>query len=144
MADMRDKYWFEEWLHEISDFENNNIAYYDKIAKNIWISVYNEQIITKTAVNSRISFPSFEDRSRSSNPTIKELPLDERLTDIGAIYTARLTQAIPTRIETIQVAWADTDQLMKYSVNFSYESLTIESYANRTGKAFQHLDKVQK
>jgi hypothetical protein len=136
MGDMRDKYWFEEWLHKISNFENNNVAYYDDVAKDIWINVYNESpnpkptdaVVTPIDVDGPAQRIIFE----GGIDTLKQ------------IYIAKLRKAIPTRVEMIQVSWADTDQLMKYTVNFSYESLKIESYANRTGKSFQHLDKEQK
>jgi hypothetical protein len=146
MADMRDKYWFEEWLHKISDFENNNIAYYDDVASDIDIDVYNERFITKTAVNSTIAANNPEEtgeiENRFGNSTIKKF--NDVSVDVTEIYTARLVKAIPTRVEMIQVSWADTDQLMKYTVNFSYESLKIVSSSNRSGDTFSHLDKVQK
>jgi hypothetical protein len=133
MSDLRDKYWFEEWLHKISNFENNNVAYYDDVAKDIWISVYNE------TPNPKPTDASFTPEDGSAQRETFEGP-----DTLKQVYTVKLTKAIPTRVEMIQVSWADTDQLMKYTVNFSYESLKIESYANRTGKTFQHLDKVQK
>lgn len=133
MSDLRDKYWFEEWLHKISNFENNNVAYYDDVAKDIWINVYNETPNPKPTDALVTPLGGSAQRVTFEGPdTLKQ------------VYVVKLTKAIPTRVEMIQVSWADTDQLMKYTVNFSYESLKIESYANRTGKTFQHLDKVQK
>jgi hypothetical protein len=137
-GDMRDKYFFEEWLHKISDFESNNVAYYDDVAIDIWITFYNETI--KAKIDSTFDpgkMPEDYDLRRTGSFGGGKYEFRE-------IYTARLVKAIPTRVEMIQVSWADTDQLLKYTVNFSYESLKIESYSNVSGKSFSHLDKVQK
>jgi hypothetical protein len=136
-GDFRDKYFFEEWLHKISDFETNNVAYYKDVSKDIWITIYNE---TQGVRVESVFNPSLEAIENSRRSTI---------TSNGSykfqnIYTAKLTKAIPNRVEMIQVSWADVDQLLKYSVNFSYESLVIENNSNVSGKSFEHLDKVQK
>ena len=134
MQDMRDRYFFEEWIHKISDFETNNVAYYDDVAEPIWITIYNEkeQQSPTDAVFKPIGF-----KPERVNFPGKNIKLVE-------VYEVQLVKAIPTRIEMMQVSWADTDTLLKYSVSFSYESLKIQSYANRSGETFTHLDKVQK
>jgi hypothetical protein len=134
MQDMRDRYFFEEWIHKISDFETNNVAYYDDVAEPIWITIYNEkgQQSPTDAVFKPIGF-----NPESVNFPGKNIKLVE-------VYEVQLVKAIPTRIEMMQVSWADVDTLLKYSVSFSYESLKIQSYANRSGETFTHLDKVQK
>lgn len=137
MQDMRDRYYFEEWIHKISDFETNNVAYYDNVAKTIWITIYNENAFTKSQVDSGMV-------GDVKPGTPKLLPKEEQTVNLVPVYTAQLVKAIPTRIEMMQVSWADYDTLLKYSVSFSYESLKIESYANRSGQTFDHLDKVQK
>ena len=50
MQDMRDRYFFEEWISDISDFGTNNVAYYDKVAKDISITIYNEKKTTAELV----------------------------------------------------------------------------------------------
>jgi hypothetical protein len=136
-GDMRDKYFFEEWLHKISDFETNNVAYYKDVAKDILINVYNEVAITKSQVDSGLA-------GDVEPGTPKPLPKTEQTVELVQIYTAKLVNAIPNRIEMIQVSWADVDQLLKYSVNFSYESLEIVGSSNKSNISFSHLDKVQK
>ena len=140
MQDMRDRYFFEEWIHKISDFETNNVAYYNDVAKTIWITIYNERQLG--LANSAVL--SFEEIEVNKTPTGQFLPGINLTPVTDAVYTAQLVKAIPTRIEMMQVSWADVDTLLKYSVSFSYESLKIQSYANRSGETFTHLDKVQK
>jgi hypothetical protein len=137
MQDMRDRYFFEEWLHKISNFETNNVAYYNDVAATISISIYNEQSVTKSQVDSGL-------RGDVKPGTPKPLPKAEQTVNIVPVYTVQLVKAIPTRVEMMQASWADTDTLLKYSVGFSYESLKIESSANRSSQTFAHLDKVQK
>jgi ABC-type glucose/galactose transport system permease subunit len=133
MEDMRDRYFFEEWIDKISDFETNNIAYYDDVAEPIWITIYNE--IGQSPTDA--VFKPIGGNPESVNFSGKNIKLVE-------VYEVQLVKAIPTRIEMMQVSWADVDTLLKYSVSFSYESLKIQNYANRSGETFTHLDKVQK
>jgi hypothetical protein len=139
-GDMRDKYFFEEWLHKISDFETNNVAYYKDVAKDILITVYNEKELTKEVADTTVTPEGGE---RQENPGT-EKPFKYGGIGLSPIYTAKLVNAIPNRIEMIQVSWADVDQLLKYSVNFSYESLEIVGSSNKSNISFSHLDKVQK
>ena len=133
MQDMRDRYIFEEWISEISDFETNNVAYYDKVAKDISITIYNENNVAPTdAVITPIG----------GNP--QSVNFDGKNIEVVPVYTAQLVKAIPTRIEMMQVAWNDYDTLLKYSVSVSYESLVIKSSSNISEIQFDHLDKVQK
>ena len=133
MQDMRDRYIFEEWISEISDFETNNVAYYDEVAKDISITIYNENNVAPTdAVITPIG--GIPQSVNFDGKNIKVVP----------VYTAQLVKAIPTRIEMMQVSWADYDTLLKYSVSFSYESLVIKGSSNISEIQFDHLDKVQK
>jgi hypothetical protein len=54
-----------------------------------------------------------------------------------------LINAIPNRMEMVQLDWNQADELLKYSVNFSYESLRIDKLANTSKIEFTHLDKIQ-
>ena len=137
MQDMRDRYIFEEWISEISDFETNNVAYYDKVAKDISITIYNEQkgkAPTDSAINYNADIGELRQNVKFDGKNIK----------VDPVYTVQLVKAIPTRIEMMQVSWADYDTLLKYSVSFSYESLVIKSSSNISEIQFDHLDKVQK
>jgi len=51
MQDMRDRYFFEEWISDISDFGTNNVAYYDNVAKSILITIFNEKGSTAELVS---------------------------------------------------------------------------------------------
>jgi hypothetical protein len=133
MGDMRDKMFFENWMDSISDFSNNTIAYYNDISSNIEIDVYSDE---GTPQQSAISSGIVGQVSAPVITTYKDV-------DVKPIYTVTLVKAIPTRIESIQVGWADYDTLLKYTVNFSYESLKFEKGSNRSGIVFKHLDKVQ-
>lgn len=132
MKDMRDRYFFEEWVSKISDFQTNSVAYYDNVAESISIKIYNE-----------IEIPNPSDATFTPiGGDRQSVKFDGKNIELVPVYIAELTKAIPTRIEMMQVAWNDYDTLLKYSVSFSYESLVIKSSPNISG--FTHLDKVQK
>jgi len=141
MGKMTDKYFFEEWMESISDFSSNSIAYYNDVASDIDIDVYNEiyeEARTEVRPLSENESPPNESAGNGSINTNK------RRGELKAIYTVQLIKAIPTRIESVQVGWADTDTPLKYTVNFAYESLKFESSSNRTNNTFDHLDKIQR
>lgn len=133
-GDMRDKYYFDEWVHDVADHENNNIAYYKDVAIDIRIDVFNEKQYSATAVSSGLS-------GQIGEATITPARFDA---DILPIYSIKMVKAIPTRVEAIQVSWADVDQLLRYTVNFSYETLEFIKNSNTTNLQFKHLGKVQK
>ena len=133
MGKMTDKYFFEEWLGSISDFSSNSISYYNDVASDIDIDVYNESP-QKTAISSGLV--------GAVDPAVYKLFADT--VEFKPIYTVQLIKAIPTRIESVQVGWADTDTPLKYTVNFAYESLKFLKESNRTSVNFKHLDKIQR
>lgn len=133
-GDMRDKYYFDEWIEEITDYTNNTVAYYDNVASNVDIIIFNEYKFTATAVSSGLV-------GEVGPATVRPTTLT---TDLTPIYTIRMVKAIPTRAETMQVSWADNDQLLRYTVNFSCEALQFKKDSNITQLNFRHLDKVQK
>lgn len=139
---MKDKYIFEEWIDKISDFTNNNISYYNDCSSDIRIDVYNERNKQETAVGSEIVFESADDNGnqvRIGGPeTIRGTT---EIVELVPVYSLRLINSIPTRVETVQVGWGEVDQLFKYSVNFSYEALEYVKDSNVTGRQFNHLDK---
>lgn len=146
--DMRDKYWFEEWLDEISDISTNTVSYYNDVSSDIDIDIFNEVYDIVTSEFKPI--PPAEQKESESE--LDELESINRSTifkkditgDIRPIYSIRMIKAIPTRVEAVQVSWSDVDQLFKYTVNFSCESLQFLKEANRTKLSFEHLDKTQK
>jgi len=139
---MKDKYIFEEWIDKISDFTNNNISYYNDCSSDIRIDVYNERNKQETAVGSEIVFESADDNRnqvRIGGPeTIRGTT---KIVELIPVYSLKLINSIPTRVETVQVGWGEVDQLFKYSVNFSYEALEYVKDSNVTGRQFNHLDK---
>lgn len=141
-GDMRDKYYFDEWVHDIADHENNNIAYYKDVATDITIDIFNEKQYSATAVSSVIKYQNTSDNFEEiGEATVTPARFDA---DILPIYSIKMVNAIPTRVEAIQVSWADVDQLLRYTVNFSYETLEFIENSNTTNLQFKHLGKVQK
>lgn len=144
-GDMRDKYWFDEWIDKITDHTNNTVAYYNDVSSNISIDIFNE---VENPANRRITGAQVivdltKPNTSPNQPTGVTFSIDSGVYVIP-IYTVTLIKAIPNRVETVQLSWESSDQFLKYSVNFSYESLKFESQSNVTQLEFKHLDKVQK
>jgi len=133
---MKDKYIFEEWIDKISDFTNNNISYYNDCSSDIRIDVYNEKVTDMISGDSDTKF------DENGQVVFSTTPIGtERKIELVPVYSLRLINSIPTRVETVQVGWGEVDQLFKYSVNFSYEALEYVKDSNVTGRQFNHLDK---
>jgi hypothetical protein len=132
---MQDKYFFEEWIDEISDFRTNNVSYYKDCSADIIIHVYNEHQIIED-VSSALRFEGQEQAAPATSSQNQTVRLD-----LVPVYSIKLIAAIPTRIETFQVGWGEVDSLLKYTVNFSYEMIEFMKDSNITGKEFKHLDK---
>lgn len=145
--DMRDKYWFDEWLDKISDISTNTVSYYNDVASDIDIDIFNEvyDIVTSefkpTPPAEQEYFGEESELESINRSTIFKKDFTG---DIIPIYSIKMIKAIPTRVEAVQVSWADVDQLFKYTVNFSCESLQFLNESNRTKLSFEHLDKTQK
>ena len=114
-----DRYYFENWLNNISNFSTNTVGYYDDWASNIEITVYDENVnLQQTGVTSNISFPG-------SNTTITS---PETVTQYGNYgYKVTVLNAIPLSIDEVDLSWADTDKLLEYTVIISYEQIKIDS-----------------
>lgn len=139
-GDLRDKYFFEEWLDEISDFKTNNVAYYNNVASDIVIDIYNESEQLTPNVNSVVNF-NFDVATPPTSLATGNGTVVTGQVDLVPVYSIKLHSAIPSRVETFQVSWSETDALLKYTVNFSYETLEFLQKSNRTKLEFGHLDK---
>ena len=117
-SDSSDRYYFENWFNNISNFSTNTVGYYDDWASNIEITVYDENVnLQQTGVTSNISFPGL-------NTTITS---PETVTQYGNYgYKVKVLNAIPTNLDEVDLSWADSDKLLEYTVTFSYEQLLIQ------------------
>jgi hypothetical protein len=138
-GDMRDKYWFDEWIDKITDLSNNTVSYYNDVASDITIDIFNERTISIEQTESTGTFVDLSGTGPTNRPF--RGPSGSELVQI---YSVKLIKAIPTRVEAVQVSWADVDQLFKYTVSFSYETLQFLKSSNITKLDYKHLDKLQK
>lgn len=83
--DFKIRYFFEEWMSQISSFRTTSVAYYNDVCRDIGITCFDSE--------GNIS------------------------------YVVEAKNAIPTRLDMTSVNWSDYDQLIKFTVNFSYEEL---------------------
>lgn len=113
-SDASDRYYFENWMNRISNFSNNTIGYYDDIAQDILVTVYDETkpIPQTAAVSSGLA-------GQIGPPTVT--------TYDGNGYKVKIVNAIPTNIDEIDLSWADSDRLIEYTVTISYEQLQLVS-----------------
>lgn len=108
---------FEAWVGKISDLKTNALAYYDDVSRDIEISMYNETSLATSASSTLVEegmaavFGAYTpDGGRTS-------------VELTKVYTVQLIRAIPYRVETLPVSWEDTDDIVRFSVIFSYEQL---------------------
>jgi hypothetical protein len=120
-----EKQYFEEWIHTITNFVDNNVAYYNDVAKTITINIYDESDLAAAPLNMILSMipglPVAQEIQRANNilQNIKGKSFSKPTT----LYSIQLLDAIPTRIEEVGVNWASTDEVMKFSVVFSYRQI---------------------
>ena len=113
-ADGSDRYYFENWMNRITNFTTNTVDYYDSVAKDIFVTVYDEvvSVPVTTAVSSGFA-------GQPGPPTIS--------TTASTGYQVAILGAIPTNIDEIDLSWADNDRLVEYTVTISYEQLQLTS-----------------
>lgn len=113
-ADGSDRYYFENWMNRITNFTTNTVDYYDSVAKDIFVTVYDEvvSVPVTTAVSSGFA-------GQPGPPTIS--------TTASTGYQVAILGAIPTNIDEIDLSWADNDRLVEYTVTLSYEQLQLTS-----------------
>lgn len=110
-ADGSDRYYFENWLNQISNFTTNTVGYYDELKKDILLTVFDEESPSPTAVSSGLA-------GKVGAPTVRTQ---------GRGYQVSILGAIPTNIDEVDLSWADSDRLLEYTVTISYEQLKLNS-----------------
>jgi hypothetical protein len=112
-----EKQYFENWMHQITDFTTNNVEYYNTWCKDLQINVYDEANRDTVVVKGILGEPQ---------PT--------------KIYSVDILDAIPTRIEEIPLGWEESNELIKINVQFVYRQIRF----NKTGSnlEFGHQNKT--
>ena len=126
-SDSSDRYYFQTWFNNISNFGTNTVGYYDNLAKNIDIKVYDEYSAAVGNLGSQITL-GFEGGTSQSFPTGIVPGTYEK--NIG--YKVTVLNAIPNNLDEVDLSWADSDKLLEYSVTFSYEQLLIQGLPGGT------------
>lgn len=117
-SDSKDRYFFESWINLISNFSSNTIAYYDDIKSDIVITIYDENIKTRTFnVTAGIVGTDLGPGTNQGTTTL----------DNTNAYQVKVLNAIPINIDDIDISWADSDKLIEYTVIFSYEQLLVNN-----------------
>lgn len=114
-SDSADRHFFENWFNLISNFRNSTVAYYNDVARDITINVYDELYDTKT-FNVTAGLQGGDPGPGTNQGTTKANNI---------AYSVKVINAIPISIDEVEISWADTDKLMEYSVTFSYEQLQL-------------------
>jgi len=113
-SDSNDRYFFENWFNRISNFSSNTVAYYNDVAQDITINVYDEFNKTKTF---------------NVTAGLKGAPLDpgtnQGTTKDSIAYSVKVLNAIPISLDEVDISWAETDRLIEFAVTFSYEQLQL-------------------
>ena len=115
-SDSADRYFFDNWFNEISNFSNNTVAYYNDVARDITINVYDEFDPTKI-FNVRSGLQGANTGTGTNQGTTKD----------NIAYSVKVLNAIPISLDEIDISWADSDKLLEYTVTFSYEQLQLKN-----------------
>lgn len=117
-SDSSDRYFFEAWFNKLSNFRNSTVEYYDDVAQDITINVYDEFLSTKT-FNVTSALQGTNLGAGTNQGTTKD--------GYNIAYSVKVLNAIPISLDDVDLSWADTDKLMEYSVTFSYEQLQLKN-----------------
>ena len=115
-SDSADRYFFDNWFNEISNFSSNTVAYYNDVARDITINVYDEFDPTKI-FNVRSGLQGANTGTGTNQGTTKD----------NIAYSVKVLNAIPISLDEIDISWADSDKLLEYTVTFSYEQLQLKN-----------------
>ena len=113
-SDSADRYFFENWFNSISNFSNNTVAYYNDVARDITINVYDEFDPTKT-FNVRAGLQGANTGAGTNRGTTKD----------NIAYSVKVLKALPISLDEVDISWADSDKLLEFTVTFSYEQLQL-------------------
>ena len=115
-SDSADRYFFDNWFNKISNFSSNTVAYYNDVARDITINVYDEFDPTKT-FNVRSGLQGVNTGTGTNQGTTKD----------NIAYSVKVLNAIPISLDEVDISWADSDKLLEYTVTFSYEQLQLKN-----------------
>lgn len=128
---------FDRWIGTISDRNTNEVSYYDNIKTDFNISIYNEEERSLiTAADSTIIFDTPDVSTRPDGNVVKDRSF--------LAYKILVLNAIPLRIDPISVSWGDPEDVMRFSVLFSYESLDAEYPGVSSDKLSERLAKARR
>ena len=113
-SDSKDRYFFENWFNRISNFSSNTVAYYNDVAQDITINVYDEETI---------HIPSITIGTTRTTPARGAAPVSSSTSNIA--YSVKVLNAIPISLDEVDISWAETDRLIEFTVTFSYEQLQL-------------------
>ena len=113
-SDSADRYFFENWFNLISNFASNNVAYYNDVARDITINVYDEFNKKKT-FNTTAGLQGTPPGPGTNQGTTKD----------SIAYSVKVLNAIPISLDEVDISWAETDRLIEFTVTFSYEQLQL-------------------
>ena len=113
-SDSADRYFFENWFNSISNFSNNTVAYYNDVARDITINVYDEETT---------HIPSITIGTTRTTPAIGTAPVSSTTSNIA--YSVKVLKALPISLDEVDISWADSDKLLEFTVTFSYEQLQL-------------------
>lgn len=113
-SDSADRYFFENWFNSISNFSNNTVAYYNDVARDITINVYDEFDPTKT-FNTNGGIQGTNPGAGTNQGTTKD----------NIAYSVKVLKALPISLDEVDISWADSDKLLEFTVTFSYEQLQL-------------------
>ena len=136
---MAERHFFENWIHNVTNFENNNVTYYAEAAKDVDINIYDEAQEVGFA-ESRLLPPSSAAPGTPSSSNGSIGSNTSRAAGQSIILNKiTLLSAIPTRIESIDASWADNDQLLRFSVMLTYEQIVYHKIGSNKNFSYQGL-----
>ena len=127
-----EKQYFENWMHQITNFTTNNVGYYNTWCKDLQINVYDEANRDTVVVDTILSkLPGNTSQIVSTARQNAQGILGEH--QPTKIYSVDILDAIPTRIEEIPLGWEESNELIKINVQFVYRQIRF----NKTGSNLQ-------
>ena len=119
-----EKQYFENWINEITDFSTNNVSYYKDICHDIQINIYDDGNLGTDTINALLSkIPGPITQIESTVNNFVQNITGESIMGPTTLYSVELLDAIPTRVEEVELAWEESDQILKFTVVFSFRQI---------------------
>lgn len=132
---MAERHFFENWIHNITNFETNNVAYYTEAAKDVDINIYDEAQEVGFADSRLLPLIAAPENLPPNIPSNTNRSVGQSI----LLNKITLLSAIPTRIDNIDASWADNDQLLRFSVSLTYEQIVYHKSGSNKGFSYQGL-----